>query len=70
MAEELDNKEQRHWGKVRKKIKFDSGDSGLSSDQEKLLDKYLGRGIKATPKKERVEDINILLPKQTERESE
>lgn len=66
----LDKKEQRQWGKIRKKLKFDSGDSGLSDAQEKVIDKIVGRGIKATPKKEREADVQVLLPKASERETE
>lgn len=67
----IEKKEQGLWGKIRKKLIFkkDATD-GLGAEQERLVDKYVGRGIKATPKEERERDIKILLPKASEREIE
>lgn len=70
MAEQLDKKEQRQWSKIRKKLKFDGGDSGLSDAQEKIIDKIVKRGVEATPKKDRQDDVQVLLPKKSEREEE
>lgn len=67
----IEKKEQGLWGKIRKKLIFKKDENtGLGEEQEKLIDKYVGRGIKVTPKEERERDIKILLPKQSERETE
>ncbi len=61
--------EQGLWGKIRKKLTFKKDENpSVGTEQEKLIDKYVGRGIKVTPKEERERDIKILLPKASERE--
>ena len=68
VAEDLDKKEQRQWGKAVERMKYVKGDDEPELGQKKVVEKLVARGLKATPKKEREEDLQKLLPKKSDRE--
>ncbi|TSC62713.1 MAG: hypothetical protein G01um101448_268 [Parcubacteria group bacterium Gr01-1014_48] len=70
MAEPVDKKEQKLWEKVGDRLKYvpKEGEADLTKEQEKRVKRIFGKGVMATPKKDREEDMKVLLPKKADRE--